>query len=232
MSTDDEKISGLYREADAPGPSKTLDDTILKASRKAIEKPAGKGPFSGAWPAAASVAAVIVIAILLVPVLRQEESLKQTEQSGAQKSSSAELADEEQLKLYSVTESMESNIAPSTVREPVMTLQQDTLAEKQATPASSTPTSLVARTPGMSKSSISAGAEKRLEADVDDKLYSRMEAADSAPFAALTPEMWEVKIARLIDDGQLEQARAELEKLEQHFPEHPIRKTLLEKLEP
>lgn len=232
MSTDDEKISGLYHEADAPGPSKTLDDAILNASRKAIEKPAGKGPFSGAWPAAASVAAITVIAILLVPVLRQEESLNKNEHAGAEPSSAAELADKVELNPYFAAESTESDMAPSPASVPVMALQQDTLAEKQAAPAASTATTSAARAPDMSKSLISSGLEAKLEADVDDEVHSRMEAADSAPFAVLTPEMWEVRIAQLIEDGELEQARAELEKLEQHFPIYQIDQALLDTLKP
>ena len=85
MSQADDKISGLYHEADEAVPSKTLDDTILSASRKAVEKPANAGPFSAGWPVAVSVAAVIVIAVILVPVLRQEESLQKTEQTSVQK---------------------------------------------------------------------------------------------------------------------------------------------------
>ena len=37
MSQADDKISGLYHEADEAVPSKTLDDTILSASRKPVK---------------------------------------------------------------------------------------------------------------------------------------------------------------------------------------------------
>ena len=58
-----------------------------------------------------------------------------------------------------------------------------------------------------------------------------MEAADSAPFAIHTPEMWEVKISRLIEEGKLQDASAEIEKLKQHYPEYQISSNLLEKLD-
>jgi len=232
MSIDDEKISRLYHETESPGPSKSLDDAILSASRKAVEKPAGKAPFSGSQAAFASVAAVIVIAIILVPVLKQEESLQKMEQAPAENSRSRGRADEERLKLHSVVEPKKKSMgAPSSARESVMELEKDVSARGQALPVSSMPGSSAARIPGVSKSASTAD-EEQPEADPDDTTHSRMEAADSAPFAILTPEMWEVKITRLIENGELEQAEAELEKLEKHFPDHQISTALLKKLRP
>ena len=74
MNNDDDRISDLYHDADAPGPSKTLDETILAASRAASQKPSSaRGPFNASWTATLSIAAVIVIAVILVPVIRQQE---------------------------------------------------------------------------------------------------------------------------------------------------------------
>ena len=57
-----------------------------------------------------------------------------------------------------------------------------------------------------------------------------MQAADSAPFAILTPEMWEVKISRLTDEGKIAEAKGEIEKLNKRYPKHQINPSLLEKL--
>ena len=73
--------------------------------------------------------------------------------------------------------------------------------------------------------------EDAYEVAADDSGRSRMQAADSAPFAIITPEMWEVKISRLIDEGKPKEAIAEHEKLKQHYPEYKIDKTLLQKLD-
>jgi hypothetical protein len=59
---------------------------------------------------------------------------------------------------------------------------------------------------------------------------SAMHAADSAPFAIHTPEMWEVKIARMVAEGNIEGAGVELHKLREEFPEYAINPSLLEKL--
>ena len=56
-------------------------------------------------------------------------------------------------------------------------------------------------------------------------------AADSAPMAIFTPEMWEVKIMQLLEHGDVEQAKAELVKLKQQHPDHSINEAILEALE-
>ena len=56
-------------------------------------------------------------------------------------------------------------------------------------------------------------------------------AADSAPFAILTPEMWQTRIEKLLEQGETEKAAAELVKLEEAYPDFDIDKTLLERLQ-
>ena len=59
---------------------------------------------------------------------------------------------------------------------------------------------------------------------------STMHASDSAPFAIHTPEMWEVKIARMIAEGNIDAAGAELHRLREEFPEYKINPSILENL--
>ena len=90
MITDEEKISRLYKQGKEPGPSADLDNIILSAARDAVQddavhdrqqanKPATarsplvSSPFSGGWRVSASIAAVLVITVILVPLLQQEE---------------------------------------------------------------------------------------------------------------------------------------------------------------
>lgn len=86
MTTDEEKISRLYQQNknqgtnEAPNalpneaPPAKLDSDILKAAHQAVEKKSSKvkSPFSGGWPAAASIAAVLIITVILVPLIKQE----------------------------------------------------------------------------------------------------------------------------------------------------------------
>ena len=231
MSTDDDKISSLYHRGDTPGPSTSLDDAILAASRDAVRKPAAKGPFSGAWPAAASIAAVIVITIILVPVLKQQELQPELTQTAREKTSTRELADETGLNAYSTSEIKKKSVAtPSPASEPAMLREQSHLSDDQAMPVASGVSSRAAKVPATSVASPAEKEEMQLDSDSVEMGRSRMQAADSAPFAILTPEMWEVKISRLIAQGKIDEAIAEIGKLEKRYPEHKMDPSLLEKL--
>ena len=233
MNNDDDKISDLYHNADAPGPSKTLDETILAASRAAVEKPSSaRGPFSAGWTATLSIAAVIVIAVILVPVIRQQEpsqiptrptmdeaSLQKqvTDSSGPEQDNNV-LSRKTRLDMLPATTSAES-------------LQPEMAADYAATAADSTGAeSSAAATPSAAAISRPDMEQQHEPAEVRTG-YSSMEAADSAPFAIHTPEMWEVKISRLIEEGRHEEAKKEIRKLEQHYPGHEIDKSLMEQLD-
>lgn len=232
MNSDDEKISSLYQQVDAPAPSKDLDDAILAASRNAVDRPAAtRGPFSGAWPAAASIAAVIVITIIMVPVLKQQEQQQALTQTTREKNSTPELTDESVPNAYSPTEMKKKMLgAPLPASEPAMLLEESHFAYDQAMPVPSGASSRALRAPAAGVASPAAQEEMRLESDSVDAERSRMQAADSAPFAILTPEMWEVKVSRLIEEGNIAEAKAETEKLNKRYPEHQINPSLLEKL--
>ena len=233
MNNDDDKISELYHQADAPGPSKTLDENILAASRAAAEKPSSaRGPFSTGWTASLSIAAVIVIAVILVPVIRQQEPAQipappSMDEASLQKqmidSSSREqdknlMSSKTRLDTLPATTSAES-LQPEMAADHAMPASDSTGAESRA-----------AATPSAAAISRPQTERKHEPAEVDTG-YSSMEAADSAPFAIHTPEMWEVKISRLIEEGLYEEARNEIQKLEQHYPGHKIDKSIMEQLD-
>ena len=232
MNSDDEKISRLYQHADAPAPSRDLDDAILVASRNAVDKPAAtKGPFSGAWPAAASIAAVIVITSIMVPILKQQEPQQVLTQTTREKISTPELTDKSVPNTYSPAEmKKKTSGAPLPASEPAMLPEQSHFADDQAMPVPDGASSRALRIPTAGVASPAAEEEMRLESGSVDKERSRMQAADSAPFAILTPEMWEVKISRLIAEGNIAEAQTETEKLKKRYPEHQINPSLLEKL--
>jgi hypothetical protein len=232
MSTNDEKISSLYHEAGKPVPSKSLDDAILGASREAVDKPAStRVPFSGSWPAAVSIAAVIVITIILVPVLKQQEPQQTLTEATRDKSSLPGASDETDLNAYRSTALRKKSMdAPSPASAPAMLPEVNDLAADQAMPDRSSVSSPAATAPATGLASASEKEEMQLESDASAIDSSIMQAADSAPFAILTPEMWQVKITRLITEGKMDEAQAEVERLEQHYPEHIIDPNLLEKL--
>ena len=90
---DDENISKIYQRGKQGKPPAHLDDSILNAARDAVDVSGGqignetqindavkikniaKSPFSGGWPATASIAAVLVITVILVPLINQESDV-------------------------------------------------------------------------------------------------------------------------------------------------------------
>jgi hypothetical protein len=232
MSTDNEKISSLYHEAETPGPSKSLDDAILAASRDAVDRPtATKGPFSASWPAAASIAAVIVITIILVPILKQQEPQQGLTQTAREKSRSPALPDATGPNTYRSSDVKKKSMdAPSTASEPAMLPEDRDITEYQSMPARSGVSSPAPTAPASASASSLEKEEMQPESDTSHAERSILQAADSAPFAILTPEMWQTKISRLITEGKIEDARDETEKLKKHHPEYIIDPTLLEKL--
>lgn len=233
MNNDDDKISDLYHEADTPGPSRALDETILAASRAASEKPSSaRGPFSAGWTATLSIAAVIVIAVILVPVIRQQEPTQiptppPTDEAFLQKQAIDSTSREHDKNLLN----RKTRLDTLPTGESGESLQPE-MAADYATPAASDAgaESRAAATPSAAAISLPEMERTHQPAEADTN-RSSMEAADSAPFAIYTPEMWEVKISRLLEEGRYEEAKKEIQKLEQHYPGHEIDKTLMEQLD-
>jgi len=158
----------------------------------------------------------------------QEQALTQTSR---EKTSTRELTDEAATNAYSSAEMKKKTPgAPLPASEPAMLPEESHFADDQAMPVPSGASSRALRIPAAGVASPAAQEEMRLESDSDDKERSRMQAADSAPFAILTPEMWEVKVSRLIEEGNIAEAKVEIEKLNKRYPEYQINPSLLEQL--
>ena len=226
MSTDDDKISSLYHKAGGPTPPRALDDAILSASRTAVEQHhAAKSPFSGGWRAAASIAAVIVITVILVPILKQEDSQPPSTQPVQEAVAPAQPEEEP---LPSAARKKSSDAAPP-ASAPAVLQDSPFSAFRTAPTPISTESSLEAVRDADEASDLER-EEALAGPETTDHKPSRMQAADSAPFAINTAEMWEARISQLIAQGEMEQARAELEKFEEHYPDYSINPSIPEKL--
>ena len=88
MKQDDDRIKDLYRQSATEQPPAHLDEAILAASRKAVSAkchrapsrllrsltlPRPAAPFSGRWQLPVSIAAVVMVTVLLVPLLQEEQ---------------------------------------------------------------------------------------------------------------------------------------------------------------
>lgn len=78
MKQDDDRIKDLYRQSANEQSPAHLDEAILAASRKAVSaRPRPAAPFSGRWQLPVSLAAVLIVTVLLVPLLQEEPHEKE-----------------------------------------------------------------------------------------------------------------------------------------------------------
>lgn len=71
--SDDRMLSELYSDLSQEQPSATLDEKILADAHKAVAPKRAAGPFSTAWAVPASLAAVIVLSVIVVTTIEQKE---------------------------------------------------------------------------------------------------------------------------------------------------------------
>lgn len=223
MNTENDDISRIYQQTRTAGPSASTDDAILAASRKAAAAPkTAAGPFSGRWPAVASIAAVIIITIILIPVINVEHiQQKQSEPAAEDELSTSTLM---QLSEAPAPEKKKRSLyqaAPA--NRPVLMKKEDMFNEGRTLTDEPIKSEMADYSRGREIPEAAASAIPHER--------SQKAAADSAPFAIFTPEMWQVKISRLIEQGEIEAASRELEELKNNYPDFDIDSTLLEKLQ-
>lgn len=68
----DEKLSELYSELSQEQPSAALDEKILAEAHKAVAPKRAAGPFSATWAVPASLAAVIVLSVIVVTTIERK----------------------------------------------------------------------------------------------------------------------------------------------------------------
>ena len=69
---DDKAVSSLYARGSNEQPSKALDQAILDKAHKATARHSARTHRFSGWPGAASVAAVLVVSVLVVKLVREE----------------------------------------------------------------------------------------------------------------------------------------------------------------
>ncbi|WP_455202576.1 hypothetical protein [Kaarinaea lacus] len=70
--TSDETLSELYSELSQEQPSTALDEKILAEAHKAVAPKRAAGPFSASWAVPASMAAVIVLSVIVVTTIERK----------------------------------------------------------------------------------------------------------------------------------------------------------------
>ena len=250
MTTDEDKISSIYQQGKEQGPPADLDSAILKAAHEAVEKapPADKSsvvksPFSGGWPAMASIAAVLVITVILIPLIKQEEQPP-----------AFDMADEKQglmseqdfpVRLNAVQQpvlkaekskkrSLFKTQSPRQETEQKLNMYQDsadTLGRgKQIVAEEAIETKRMAAPSSASVAAKPHESDVKPEVEVQQEGSSMLLADDDAVIDFLAAEKWLEKIRQLIEKGELDNAREELDKFQASYPDEEIDQSILRKI--
>ncbi|MBL4712475.1 MAG: hypothetical protein JKX75_08275 [Gammaproteobacteria bacterium] len=269
---DEQKISSLYQQGkDTNNPSAHLDDTILKMARDAAEDNVQnvdtkknsenvkvKSPFSGSWPATASIAAVLIITVILVPLLQQEEasnSIPTTESIRLNKTNFEEDGD-----VYKDVFSVD-NVEKKINKNVMMSEQAQQLSESPRVDLNDglmyMPQNVInADALRSSNIGIKGGVNSAMPASVADvyhapstlRYQSKISTVNefspsakkkistdvliSSEFSQTIPlaNEWLQEIKMLINQGYIEKAREELTKFKKYYPDEEIKSSILDQV--
>ena len=238
MTAEDKKISSIYREASSTEPPAHIDNAILAASRDAVERtPRTKSPFSGGWPVPASIAAVIIVAVIIVPVIMHEDTHEERMPAtiaDTQKKSTDdyEMKARGKLKQQSVSRPEKSKAptlrlmqSPSSFDQPrngsLMEEQVEAEAPTTAEPAFSTyemdSLSNDAGMGSLNKQTKPADAIRERKAIATQGLMKR-----ESEKRVRSAEDWLIYINKLVAANKIEIARSELKEFKITYPDHTI----------
>lgn len=272
MTTDEEKISSIYQQGKEQSPPAHLDSSILRAAHEAVEQemPADrptakkssmiKSPFSGGWPVAASIAAVLVITVILIPLVEQEEPApvvfdtsvgeperlqglsrerEQASEHDRQQDSTERynsLHQKEKAKKRMMGNAPEIQLEKRIELNKYRLLPEKDSARKQA-PVEKSMVPMRSATPAPASMAIGAtdlqSQELKSEAVIQQKRSLMMDANFVEGVASvdnLTPQQWLDKIRQLIEKGEIEAAQKELDKFKLRYPREKIDPSILEQI--
>lgn len=239
MTAEDKKISSIYQEASSTEPPAHLDNAILAASRDSVERtPRAKSPFSGGWPIPASIAAVIIIAVIIVPVIMHEDTHEEYMPAATiadtPKKSTAdyEVKARGKLKEQSFSRPEESKAPPMRLMQSPSgdsQLKNDLFMEEQVeaeAPTAAEPAfssievdSLNSRaeTGRLNKQTKPADAIRERKAIATQGLMKR-----ESEKRVRSAEDWLIYINKLVAANKIERARSELKEFKITYPDHTI----------
>lgn len=215
----DDRISKIYRSGDQPSPPPSLDAAILQAARKAAEPvpPSRRAPFSpfGSRLAPLSVAAVVLVTVLLVPALLKEEQTPR--------------------QLTDAARPVPAGFEPGAVPESLMLEGELGASRRDIAPA---PAPAAATAPPARQAAPVEAMQHQGAGDTADEKAIRLKSyssivQDRMPqrgSGSRPPAEWLHDIRRLEAEGRTQQARLELERFIRAYPDYAVEPALTEAL--
>lgn len=214
----DEKLSALYKKSADVEPPAPLDRAILAASKQTSGSRSRSIPPKADywhWPAAlASVAAVVIISILIVPLMLEDKQHEKSVSYGLDQAENLELKEETQ-----------SEPVASSPAIPARSPIADQMSRQLSSPM---------------KARQQSATSARMKQETIDTEADAMPAEPAGFAAAVAPgipaEQRLDSIKRLIEEGNYRQAADELAELRLAYPEYPVDAALIrvlkDKIEP
>lgn len=237
----DPGLSRLYQESSQETPPDRLDRDILHYARNNLRKRhrLPVSPFTSNWTIPVSLAAVLLISIALVPIIRQE--MQSPRQKFKDEHGIAATRTEEQRRIPEVAEGKKENAAPlqdssatdtrltdlgksparakSTApmsREPLMPEPSPALTGAPPSPASIQEKSTAAEASGTTSAGVQSDSTARLA---------------NSGFNRDDPESWLIHIQKLLRENKTAEAKSSYQSFIQRYPQYPGERVLGEKLE-
>jgi len=266
MTIDEDKLSSIYQQGKEQEVPAQLDKAIVAAAHEAVEQDVrpdasdnaasikkhvtAKSPFSGGWPALTSIAAVLLITVILVPLLRQETPRVATD-----------MVDDENVLLPYTDDfdlSEEAAAVSKKKQGPLLKVQKDrqqmqrpdqyltTPAEQSysgsmavgdgVTPVRSAPVAPASRKLEPASSATSSTVREH-ELKSDNRVQQigapaqPDEAVESDALEAVpSADEWQEKIQRLLSDNDYKTAQIELEAFKKYYPDEEIEPSILKQI--
>ncbi|MBE9559355.1 MAG: hypothetical protein IMF15_01135 [Proteobacteria bacterium] len=253
MTTDEDKISSIYQQGKEQGPPAHLDAAILRAAHEAVEQAPPtdhphvvKSPFSGGWRATVSIAAVLIITVILVPLMEQEEPLpivfdeleqiqKQSQQQESVAHENALLRKEKAKKRVLLNAPKAQSVKPTEVNHNGSLVEDDSVMDQAIVEESLAPMRSVLPAPA----SVAAGSSKPQQEEVKSEVVGRQKIQlmmdeyspeDTEDIDSLPPQQWLDNIRQLIEKGEMEAAQKELDAFRLRYPDKKIDPAILDKI--
>jgi hypothetical protein len=272
--TDDNKISSLYQQGNDQQPPEHLDKLILKTAHDAVHEPdlasaesttvktttvKSGGPFSGGWRAKMSIAALILITVILVPLLEQEPA--QHSDGILQEDMPADMEvnrlERERQLVFGVKKEKKrtSNKIPllqsakpmrteqyrrqtesdSTDKSAGMPMVVEEVTAPQPSAYSVAPTAAAAMAIGKAEKqqverSSKVSTQKKSTMMMDADSVGEMETEGKLENYKLDPYQWLQRINKLLEQGDIETARKQLADFRLRYPDEKIDQSILDKI--
>ena len=233
----DPGLSRLYRESSREVTPEKLDEDIMQYARKNLRtRRPSASPFSSNWTIPVSLAAVLLISVALVPILRQElQSPRQTRKDELRIPVTRPATPEKKL-----SESAPAQEKLSVNRDRAETATETARAKsampmkRQITPPA--PATLSA--PEATEQSLAATIRKEKQAtsgfaDTTGTSLSSDASSGStvSPFDPKDPLAWLKHIQQLLEENKTAEARTSYQAFVRQYPKYPAERVLGKKME-